>query len=196
MVLSGGIHLQPSEFVSGGLGIGISFTYILADPTSVTLFYKSWTDVKRGEPSEHSPPILGLPHVDNTTLPTTTGNMINWLESSHKGMDGVYQEALQMYRPKLTFVSLEHLMTTKDDSQDDIESLIYDARFRNNKKPLHVSYRVGKAMGEGLIVIAPSPEGGVARTMTVTLPTEEIVKLCQDSVIMEMEPTMIMSDKI
>ncbi|GKC85843.1 eceriferum 2-like protein, partial [Tanacetum coccineum] len=322
-----------SEFVGGGLAIGISFTHILADPTSATLFYKSWTDAERGEPSGHSPPILGLPPLDNTTLPTTTENtsitikylqdksklaptsskkmatstfkfsnttmkhclskiaekyatpfdyltalfwlqilelktlnahshthsislcidarnhldapipmklfgnalsfsklslknedlvgdiglaeavelvhhqvnaikkdeiasMINWLESSHKGMDGVYPEAVQMYGPELTFVSLEHLMTPKDDSQDDIESLIYDARFRNNEKPVHVSYHVGKAEGEGLIVISPSPEGGVARTVTVTLPAEEIVKLCQDSVIMEMEPTMIVSGKI
>nr|GEV55575.1 protein eceriferum 26-like [Tanacetum cinerariifolium] len=122
--------------------------------------------------------------------------MINWLESSHKGMDGVYPEAVQMYRPELTFVSLEHLMTPKDDSQDDIESLIYDAKFRNDEKPVHVSYHVGKAGGEGLIVIAPSPEGGVVRTVTVTLPTEEIVKLCQDSMIMEMKPTMIVSGKI
>ncbi|PWA50302.1 HXXXD-type acyl-transferase family protein [Artemisia annua] len=326
-------HIQLSEFVGGGLAIGLSFTHLLADPTSATLFYKSWTDAERGEPSGHSPPILGLPPLDNTSLSTTTKNtsitkylqdksklaptssktmatstfkfsntiikqclykiaekcpgatpfdyltalfwlqilkikssnahsptqsislcidarkqldvpipmklfgnalsfsqlslqnkhvagdnglveavelvhhhvnaikkddivsMINWLESSHKGMDGAYPEAVQMYGPDLTCVSLEHLMIPKTDSKDEIESLVYDAKFRNNEKPVHVSYRVGKVEGEGLIIIAPSAEGGVARTVTVTLPAEEMAKLCEDPVIMEMEPIMILSGK-
>lgn len=115
-------------------------------------------------------------------------SMIDWLESSPLN-------SVQMYGPELTCVSLEHLMIPKNDSKDEFESLVYEAKFRNNEKPVHVSYHVGNAEGKGLIVVAPSLEGGKARTVTITLHAEEIAKLCEDPVIMAMEPTMILSGK-
>lgn len=324
-----------NEFLEGGLAIGLSFSHLLADPTSGTLFYKSWTDADRGESTGYDPPILSLPQLDNRPAPTTTdttsittdylqkntklapissekmatyvfkfsnstmkqclskisdrspdatpfdyltalfwsriielktqiavsptqsisicidarklldvpapmkffGNavsfsklslrnellmgdddglpeaveavhrhvkgikkedifsMIDWMENCRKGSNGGYPPAIQMYGPELTFVSLEHLMIPKEESTDELEALDYEAKFRNNEKPVHVSYHVRKAEGQGLIIVAPSPEGGAARTVTVTLPVEEIGKLCEDPVIREMEATMIVSGR-
>ncbi|KAI3821284.1 hypothetical protein L1987_08848 [Smallanthus sonchifolius] len=324
-------RIQINEFVGGGIAIGISFPHLLADPTSANLFYKSWTDAERGDPTGHHPPILGLPqlnnrpppNIENTSItikylqknsklapdistkmatfsfkfsnkmikqglskiaekcPNATpyeyltalfwlqiiklktlnadspthsislcldarnlldvpipkkffGNalhfsqlclpnemligdnglaeavesvhhhvngmkkddifsLIDWIESSREGLDGVYPKAVQMYGPELTCVSLEHLVIPKHDSKDELESLVYEAKFRNNEKPVHVSYHVGKAEGAGLIIVAPSPEGGLARMVTVTLQAAEAVKLCEDPVIMGMVPTMIVS---
>ncbi|KAL4566182.1 hypothetical protein LXL04_030292 [Taraxacum kok-saghyz] len=327
-------QIQVSEFLEGGLSIGLSFTHLLADPTSGTLFYKSWTDAERGDPTGHRTPIFSLPQLDNRPPPAATGttcttteylqknsklapissekmatsvfkfsnstikqclskisdrcpdanpfdyltalfwsrivelktqiapspsqsisicvdgrqlldvptpikffgnavsfsklslrnemlmgddglpevveavhrhvkgirkedifSMIDWLEDCRKGLNGGYPPATQMYGPELTFVSLEHLMIPKEESKDELEALDYEAKFRNNEKPVHVSYHVRKAQGQGLIVVAPSPEGGAARTVTVTLPVEEIGKLCEDPVIREMEATVILSGR-
>ncbi|KAL7596015.1 hypothetical protein Lser_V15G31114 [Lactuca serriola] len=328
-------QIQVNEFLEGGLAIGLSFSHLLADATSGTLFYKSWTDADRGESTGYDPPILSLPQLDNRPPPTTTdttsittdylqkntklapissekmatyvfkfsnstmkqclskisdrspdatpfdyltalfwsriielktqiavsptqsisicidarklldvpapmkffGNavsfsklslrnellmgdddglpeaveavhrhvkgikkedifsMIDWMENCRKGSNGGYPPAIQMYGPELTFVSLEHLMIPKEESTDELEALDYEAKFRNNEKPVHVSYHVRKAEGQGLIIVAPSPEGGAARTVTVTLPVEEIGKLCEDPVIREMETTMIVSGR-
>ncbi|KAK1407699.1 hypothetical protein QVD17_39322 [Tagetes erecta] len=323
-------QMQVTEFEGGGLAIGISFSHMLADPTSAFLFYKSWTDAERGDPAGHHPPILSLPQLDNRPPNTTSENssttikylqknskltsvcstkmatcsfkfsntmikqglskvvnkcpnatpfeyltalfwlqiiklktlnahlsthsislcvdarkvldvplpkkffgnashfsqlciqnemlmgdnglaeavkcvhhhvngitkddifsMIDWVESARDGLNGVYPKAAQMYGPELTSVNLEHLINPKDE----VGSLVYEARFRNNEKPIHVSYHVGKAEGAGLIIVAPSPDGGLARTVTVTLPEEEVVKLCDDPVIMEMAPTMVVSGR-
>lgn len=323
-------QIQVNQFEGDGLAIGLSFTHLLADPTSGTLFYKSWTDAERGEPTGYQAPIFSLPQLDNRPPPTTTGNTsitteylqkksklaqfssekmatsvfkfsntmikqclskitdkfpdatpfdyltallwsriiklktkiapsstnsislcvdarelldvptptkffgnalsfsqltlqneilesddglaeaveavhhhvkgikkedifstVDWLE----GSNGVYPPAVQMYGPELTCVSLEHLMIPKEESKDELESLDYEAKFRNNEKPIHVSYHVRNAEGQGLIVVAPSPEGGAARTVTVTLPVEEMGKLCEDPVIRELEPTMIVSGR-
>ncbi|KAM0008532.1 putative transferase [Helianthus debilis subsp. tardiflorus] len=118
-------------------------------------------------------------------------SMIDWLESSPEAIDGVHPKGVQMYGQELTCVSLEHLM----DPKGEFESLVYESKFGNNEKPVHVSYHVGKAEGAGLILVAPSPEGGLSRTVTVTMPAEEVVKLCEDPVIMGMEPTMIVSGR-
>lgn len=118
-------------------------------------------------------------------------SMIDWVENAREGLNGVYPKAVQMYGPELTSVNLEHLINPKDE----VGSLVYEAKFRNNEKPMHVSYHVGKAEGAGLIVVAPSLEGGLARTVTVTLPEVELVKLCEDPVIMEMVPTMVVSGR-
>ncbi|XP_071696131.1 protein ECERIFERUM 2 [Rutidosis leptorrhynchoides] len=324
-------QIQLSEFVGGGLAIGISYTHLLADPTSVTLFHKSWTDIDRGELVANHSPILNLPQLNNgaplatnenatkylqkssklastsstkmatitfkfsntiikqclskipnkcpnatpfdyltalfwlqliklkntnTNSPTQSlslcidarkaldlaipnkffGNaqnfsqfslqteilmgenglmeavelvhnqvndikkddifsMLDWLESSRKELNGEYPKMVQMYGPELTCVSLEHLIISKNESKDEFESLVYESKFSNNEKPVHVSFHIGKAEGEGLIVVTPSSEGGLARTVTVTLPEEELSKLCEDPVIMKMEPTLILSGR-
>ncbi|KAI3672912.1 hypothetical protein L6452_39014 [Arctium lappa] len=329
-------QMQISEFVGGGLAVGLSFTHLLADPTAAILFYKSWTEAERGESTGNHPPVFDLPLLGNRPAPATTngnsstttkylqkhsklaptdpskkmatstfkfsngmikkclseiankcpdaspfdylttlfwsriikvktsvspsptqsislcmdarklldvpipnkffGNAISfsqlslenemlrgdnrlaeaveavhrhvigikkddilstvdWLETSRKELNGVYPRPVQMYGPDLTCVSLEHLMIPKDGSKDEFESLVYEAKFRNDEKPVHVSYHVGKVEGEGLIVVGPSPEGGVGRTVTVTLPAEEIGKLCKDPVIMEMEPIVVLSGR-
>ncbi|KVH99522.1 protein ECERIFERUM 2-like [Cynara cardunculus var. scolymus] len=329
-------QIQISEFVGGGLAVGLSFTHLLADPTAATQFYKAWTDAERGETIGNNPPVFNLPLLDSRPAPATTngntctttkylqrhsklvptdppmkmatstfkfsnkmiekllseiadkcpnatpfdylttlfwsriiklktpaspspiqsislcidarklldvpipnkffGNAISfsqlslenemltgdsglaeavesvhrhvtgikkddilstvdWLETCRNELNGMYPKPVQMYGPSLTCVSLEHLMIPKDEPKGEFESLVYEAKFRNNEKPVHVSYHVGKVEGEGLIVVGPSAEGGVARTVTVTLPAEEIGKLCRDPVIIEMEPAMILSGR-
>ncbi|KAD1280645.1 hypothetical protein E3N88_43063 [Mikania micrantha] len=118
-------------------------------------------------------------------------SMVDLLKSSREEPDGVYPNPVQMYGPELTCVNLDHLMSSKDE----LESLVYEAKFRNNEKPVHMSCHVGKADGAGLIIVASSPEGGLARTVTVTLPVVEVEKLCEDPVIMGMAPTMIVSGR-
>ncbi|CAH1416185.1 unnamed protein product [Lactuca virosa] len=53
---------------------------------------------------------------------------------------------------ELTFVSLENLIP-KEECKNELEARDYEAKFRNNEKPLHVSYLVRKEEFQGLIVI-------------------------------------------
>ncbi|KAI8555944.1 hypothetical protein RHMOL_Rhmol05G0215000 [Rhododendron molle] len=73
------------------------------------------------------------------------------------------------------------------------ESLMYEAMFGKDEKPVHVSYHVGNVEGEGLITVMPSPEGGLGRTVTVTLPVDQIAKLCEDEAVLDLDPTMLMN---
>ena len=74
-------------------------------------------------------------------------------------------------------------------------SLIYAATFDKEEKPVHVSCHVGNVEGEGLIVVMPSMEEGLARTVLVTLPEKELAELCEDQAILRLEPTMLLSGK-
>ncbi|KAM7486489.1 hypothetical protein LguiA_002498 [Lonicera macranthoides] len=107
---------------------------------------------------------------------------IDWLES-RKGESGRYPPPFQMYGPELTCISME------------CESLVYSASFKKDEKPVLVSCHVGNVEGEGLILVMPSPEGGLSRTVAVTLPEEEIGKLCADKFIADLEPVMIMTGR-
>ncbi|KAF7143601.1 hypothetical protein RHSIM_Rhsim05G0161300 [Rhododendron simsii] len=108
-----------------------------------------------------------------------------------------YEQPFVMYGPELTCVSLEHMIIPSGPkgSTTTCESLMYEAMFREDEKPVHVSYHVGNVEGEGLITVMPSPEGGLGRTVTVTLPVDQIAKLCADEAVLDLDPTMLMNGK-
>ncbi|XP_047944934.1 protein ECERIFERUM 26 [Salvia hispanica] len=84
----------------------------------------------------------------------------------------------------LTCFNAEHLVEAQSG-----RGIMYDAEFNKGERPVHVSYSVGKVGGEGLIMVMPAAEG---RTVTVTLPEEQVAELCKDQVILDLEPTMIL----
>lgn len=92
-----------------------------------------------------------------------------------------------MYGPELTCVSMEH-MIVEDQSVMCLQ--IFDSG-----KPVHVSCHVGNVEGEGLILVMPSAEG-FAQTVMVTLPEEEISKLCKDQAILCLEPEVLFCGKL
>ncbi|WRX22888.1 hypothetical protein QQP08_015375 [Theobroma cacao] len=112
-------------------------------------------------------------------------SVVDWLES-RKGEGGKYAQPFRMYGPELTCVSMEHMINGD-------QSLMYATMFEDNVRPAHVACHVGNVEGEGLIMVMPSPEGALARTVMVTLPEEEIAKLCEDEAILRLEPTMLLS---
>ncbi|XP_038890683.1 protein ECERIFERUM 26-like [Benincasa hispida] len=116
---------------------------------------------------------------------------MEWLES-RKEKDGKYVAPFKMYGPELSCVSMEHMVMKKGND----ESLSYATKFVRDSKPVHVSYNVGNAEGEGLIIVMPSNEGGVARNVMVMLPSNrEVAELCKDKVILSFNPTMILGGR-
>ncbi|PSS19170.1 Protein ECERIFERUM 26-like [Actinidia chinensis var. chinensis] len=119
---------------------------------------------------------------------------IDWFESNR----GQSMPLFRMYGSELTCVSLEHTIDVlggENGNNDTCQSLMYEVMFKNDERPVHVSCHVGNVEGEGLITILPSSEGGLGRTVMVTLPEEEIDKLCEDEAILGLEPTMIMNGR-
>ena len=104
-------------------------------------------------------------------------SVIDWLES-RKGEGGEYGAPFRMYGPELTCVSMEHMVVPRG-----CEAVFMDA------KPVHIACHVGNVEGEGLIMVLPSPEEGLGRTVMVTLPEEQMPKLCKDQAILRLEPT-------
>ncbi|KAL3639215.1 hypothetical protein CASFOL_017122 [Castilleja foliolosa] len=92
---------------------------------------------------------------------------------------------LRVYGPQLTCIDISN-------AQD---LVMYDAEFKEGEKPAHVSCRVGNVEAEGMIMVMPSAEGGLGRTVAVNLPQEQIDGLCEDQIIKDLEPTMIISGK-
>lgn len=120
---------------------------------------------------------------------------IDWFESQ-KGEGGKFAQPFRMYGPELTCISLEHMAVPSGVAgSPTTSSLIYASTFDKNNKPVHVSYNVGNVEGEGLIVVMPSSEEGLSRTVMVTLPEKELAELCEDQAIMRLEPTMLLSGK-
>lgn len=113
------------------------------------------------------------------------GSAIDWLES-RKGEGEKYGPAFRMYGPELTCVSLDHMIVPDG-------PLMYDAAFGEGAEPVHVSYHVGNVEGEGLIMVMPSSEEGLARVVMVTLPENELGELCEDNAILGLKPTMLLS---
>ncbi|XP_047151421.1 hydroxycinnamoyltransferase-like, partial [Vigna umbellata] len=101
---------------------------------------------------------------------------------------GASNEGKRVYGSELTCVCMEHLM-----EEEDQESLLYGAGFVNNEKPVHVSCRVGNVESEGLIMVMPSAEGGLSRSVTVMLAEEEVAELKKDEAIMELEAVMVLA---
>ncbi|KAL9248021.1 hypothetical protein vseg_021387 [Gypsophila vaccaria] len=121
---------------------------------------------------------------------------IGWLES-RKDDQGKYAPPFKMYGPELTCVNMEHMFAPKNThgSESEAQPLMYMASFDKDQTPAHVSYRVTNAEGEGLIFVLPSPDGGLARRVSVTLPEEEIQTLLEDDVILRLKPTLLLSGR-
>ncbi|KAF9605049.1 hypothetical protein IFM89_013719 [Coptis chinensis] len=107
-------------------------------------------------------------------------SVIDWLESQ-KEEGTKYAPPFRMYGPELTCVNME-----------DVSAF---ATMIENMKPVHVSYHIGNVDGEGLILVLPSPEEGLGRTVMVTLPEDQTDKLCKDPSILRLEPTMLVSGR-
>ncbi|XP_008455878.2 protein ECERIFERUM 26-like [Cucumis melo] len=121
-----------------------------------------------------------------------TWSAMEWLESQ-KEKDGRYVMPFTMYGPELSCVSMEHMMMKKGNEN---ESLSYATKFVKDSKPVHVSYNIGNVEGEGLIIIMPSNEGGLARNVKVMLPSKrEVDELCEDQAILSFNPTMILGGR-
>lgn len=71
----------------------------------------------------------------------------------------------------------------------------YLAMFEERLKPIRVSYYIEPIFGEGHILIFPTPhdEGPLGRVVMVTLQEEEAIKLCEDELISQFSPTILMN---
>ncbi|KAL3573659.1 hypothetical protein D5086_024272 [Populus alba] len=114
-------------------------------------------------------------------------SVVDWFESQ-KEEGGKYAQPFRMYGPELTCVSMEHMILGH-------KSLMFSASFKSDEKPVHVACHVGNVRGEGLIVVLPSVEEGLARTVMVTLPEEEMPKLCEDQAIQCLQPTLLIGGR-
>ncbi|XP_021848643.2 hydroxycinnamoyltransferase [Spinacia oleracea] len=119
---------------------------------------------------------------------------VDWL-NSRKDDQGKFLPPFKMYGPELTFVNMESMIAPIRTRVNEFEPLMYRAEFVKDQKPAHVSYHIENTEGEGLILVMPSPEEGLARRVTVTLPEEEMGKLLQDKVILSLDPTMLLSGR-
>ncbi|PON57940.1 Transferase [Parasponia andersonii] len=70
----------------------------------------------------------------------------------------------------------------------------YLAVFGDGIRPIHASYYVEPVLGLGQVLILPGPpgEGPLSRVVMVTLPEDEIVKLCEDGLLLRFLPTILM----
>lgn len=70
----------------------------------------------------------------------------------------------------------------------------YLAVFQDCSKPIRVSYYIEPVLGEGQVLILPAPheEGPLSRVAMVTLKEEEAIKLCEDELISQFSPTILM----
>lgn len=95
----------------------------------------------------------------------------------------------RMYGPELTCINMEHMIDPEG------RSMMFDTMFKEGEKPVHVSYHLGNVEGEGLILIMPSPEEGLGRIVRVMLPEELIDKLLKDEVILDLQPTLLLTGR-
>ncbi|XP_027333099.1 protein ECERIFERUM 26 [Abrus precatorius] len=70
----------------------------------------------------------------------------------------------------------------------------YLAVFQDRLKPIHVSYYIEPVLGQGQVLILSSPkgEGPLSRVAMVTLKEEEAIKLCEDYLISQFSPIILM----
>lgn len=107
-------------------------------------------------------------------------SVIDWLESK-KGENGKCAPPFQMYGPELTCANLEHVSA--------FEAVL------EGMMSVHVSYHIRNAEGEGLILVLPSPEQGLARSVMVTLLEDQTDTLCKDPAILRLEPSMFFNGR-
>lgn len=69
--------------------------------------------------------------------------------------------------------------------------------FLEGLKPIRVSCHVEPVFGIGQVLIcqAPPNEGPLGRVVMVTLPEDEVLKLCEDELILQLSPTILMGVK-
>ncbi|GAB2211463.1 hypothetical protein Droror1_Dr00024776 [Drosera rotundifolia] len=317
-------RIQINEFQRGGVAIGLSCTHLLADPTSVTLFFKAWTEIHRRQ-AISNPPLLDLPNLyqnqsttntkltskkfdeskgageesSSVTMATATFSFNSSVMEHHLSqihdkfpnatafdfltalfwtrivhlkvprdrkkeslsictdirkhldvpspcvyfrnalhfsqlmldrnalegselryvveqvqhhmskveeeislslgcftkMKNKYDPPFTMYGPGLTCVNMEHMIRTASPEGTTSYPSVYTTMFVEDVKPDHVSYQVGNVDGEGLILVMPSPDEGLARRVTVTLPGEQMAKLLEDDVILSLQPMLILSGR-
>ncbi|ERM97081.1 hypothetical protein AMTR_s00122p00127100 [Amborella trichopoda] len=98
-------------------------------------------------------------------------HLLRWVESKREGEGGKKQyEPFPVYGPGLVCANLEELP-------------LYEVVFGNGLEPVRVSLYVEPVAGEGEILILPSPEGGLARNVSVTLPKDQALKLSKEPLI-------------
>ncbi|XAR69348.1 Rosmarinate synthase [Bertholletia excelsa] len=104
-----------------------------------------------------------------------TMDLIEWLEGT-PGWSPPYMNAYD-------------LICTNFDGVDP-----YLAIFEDSFKPVHVSCYIEPALGQGQVLILPSPpnEGTLSRVVMVTLPEDEITRLCEDELLLQFNPTILM----
>lgn len=73
----------------------------------------------------------------------------------------------------------------------------YNLKFDDDLgRPIRAWYYIEPVVGEGQLIILPSPESGEddlsRRVVMVTLPVYEAVKLCEEAVLMKFCPTIWM----
>ncbi|CAO2837070.1 unnamed protein product [Amaranthus hypochondriacus] len=117
---------------------------------------------------------------------------VDWL-SSRKDDQGKFLPPFRMYGPELTCVNMESMIAPIGTHNSESQPLMYGVEFVKDQKPAHVSYHVENAEGEGLILVMPSPEEGLSRRVTVTLPEKEMENLLQDKIVLSLDPTLLLS---
>ncbi|PQP92781.1 protein ECERIFERUM 26-like [Prunus yedoensis var. nudiflora] len=70
----------------------------------------------------------------------------------------------------------------------------FSAIFEDGIAPIHVSCHIEPVLGLGKVLILPAKpsEGQLSRVVMVTLPRDEVIKLCEDGLILQLSPTLLM----
>ncbi|EEF48306.1 protein ECERIFERUM 26-like [Ricinus communis] len=73
----------------------------------------------------------------------------------------------------------------------------YLAIFEGGLAPIRVSYHVEPVSGAGQVLVLPSPpgEGAMSKVVMVTLPEDEVFKLCEDDLILGFSPAILLGNK-
>ncbi|XP_077225677.1 protein ECERIFERUM 26-like [Tasmannia lanceolata] len=111
-------------------------------------------------------------------------DLIEWLESERGGREKLSEERPILSGPELVCANWESLSS-------------YKATFEVGVEPIRVSCYLERVFGEGQVLILPSPEdeGPLSRMVMVTLPQTQIVKLCEEALILKYSPTILMGAK-
>lgn len=139
--------------------------------------------------------VVGLvqQHVAGLNLEDEFWSSVDWFRSMKDEQQGKLAPPFRMYGPELTCVNMDHMIAPVANLES--QPLMYMTGFEKGQKPVHVSYQVGNSEGEGLILVMPSPEGGLATRVAVMLPEEEMEGLMEDKAILSLEPTLLLSGR-